>query len=123
MYFLPLPQRSIFEVLHPMKTTSRSKLTQSVHAGSDGDPLHKGLVTPIYPSSAYDYEDLPTTQYPRYFNTPNQLALARKMAALDRPDWHTWQYSDQQILYHYTKCADRLQDWADELREREQQQK
>ncbi|KAG0265281.1 hypothetical protein DFQ27_000687 [Actinomortierella ambigua] len=43
----------------------------------------------------------------------------RKTTAIDRPDWQAWQYSEQQILYHYTKCADRLQGWADELRERE----
>lgn len=60
-----------------------SKLTQSVHAGSAGDPVHKGTVTPIFPSSAYDYEDLPETQYPRYFNTPNQKAVVEKLAALE----------------------------------------
>jgi cystathionine beta-lyase/cystathionine gamma-synthase len=60
-----------------------SKLTQSVHAGSPGDPQFKGIVTPVYPSSAYDYEDLPETQYPRYFNTPNQKAVAAKIAALE----------------------------------------
>ena len=62
---------------------SRSKLTQSVHEGSHGDPQFKGTVNPIYPSSAYDYEDLPETQYPRYFNTPNQRAAASKIAALE----------------------------------------
>ena len=33
-----------------------SKLTQSVHSGSVGDPQYGGIVTPIYPSSAYDYD-------------------------------------------------------------------
>jgi cystathionine beta-lyase len=60
-----------------------SKLTQSVHSGSYGDPVFKGTVNPIYPSSAYDYEGLPETQYPRYFNTPNQKAVAAKIAALE----------------------------------------
>ena len=63
-----------------------SKLTQSVHAGSVGDPLYKGMVTPIYPSSAYDYEDVPTTLYPRYFNTPNQQAVTAKLAALENAE-------------------------------------
>jgi cystathionine beta-lyase/cystathionine gamma-synthase len=63
--------------------SSISKLTQSVHAGSVGDPQFKGIVNPIYTSSAYDYEDLPETQYPRYFNTPNQRAAASKIAALE----------------------------------------
>ncbi len=65
---------------------SFSKLTQSVHAGSVGDPQFKGIVNPIYTSSAYDYEDLPETQYPRYFNTPNQRAAATKIAALENAE-------------------------------------
>jgi cystathionine beta-lyase/cystathionine gamma-synthase len=63
-----------------------SKLTQSVHAGSVGDPQFNGIVNPIYTSSAYDYEDLPETQYPRYFNTPNQRAAATKIAALENAE-------------------------------------
>lgn len=66
--------------------TPLSKLTQSVHAGSVGDPQFKGIVNPIYPSSAYDYENLPETQYPRYFNTPNQRAAAAKIAALENAE-------------------------------------
>jgi len=62
---------------------SSSKLTQSVHAGSVGDSVHKGIVNPIFPSSAYDYEGTEQTQYPRYFNTPNQRAVAKKIAALE----------------------------------------
>ncbi|MEQ8362222.1 MAG: PLP-dependent aspartate aminotransferase family protein [Cyclobacteriaceae bacterium] len=60
---------------------SSSKLTQSVHAGSPGDPLYGGVVNPIYLSSAYDYEE--TVRYPRYYNTPNQLAVAEKITALE----------------------------------------
>lgn len=69
-----------------MKHTSHSKSTLSVHAGSPGDDVYKGLVTPVYPSSAYDYEDLPATLYPRYFNTPNQKAVAEKIAALENAE-------------------------------------
>ncbi|MGB4974764.1 MAG: PLP-dependent aspartate aminotransferase family protein, partial [Cyclobacteriaceae bacterium] len=60
---------------------SSSKLTQSVHAGSPGDPLYGGVVNPIYLSSAYDYEE--TVRYPRYYNTPNQVAVAEKITALE----------------------------------------
>ena len=63
---------------------SDSKLTQSVHVGSVGDPLFGGLVNPIYPASAYDYDAL--VRYPRYFNTPNQLAVVKKMAALENAE-------------------------------------
>lgn len=69
-----------------MKHSSHSKLTLSVHAGSPGDDVYKGMVTPVYPSSAYDYEDLPATLYPRYFNTPNQRAVAEKIAALENAE-------------------------------------
>jgi cystathionine beta-lyase/cystathionine gamma-synthase len=66
--------------------SSTSKLTQSVHAGSIGDPQYKGTTNPIYVSSAYDYEDMPEVQYPRYFNTPNQRAVAVKVAALENAE-------------------------------------
>jgi cystathionine beta-lyase/cystathionine gamma-synthase len=69
-----------------MKKKYTSKLTQSVHSGSFGDPLYKGMVTPVYPSSAYDYEDVPSTMYPRYFNTPNQKAVIEKLAALENAE-------------------------------------
>jgi cystathionine beta-lyase/cystathionine gamma-synthase len=58
-----------------------SKLTQSVHAGSHGDSLYGGIVNPIYPSAAYDYEK--DVLYPRYFNTPNQKAVVEKICALE----------------------------------------
>jgi cystathionine beta-lyase/cystathionine gamma-synthase len=64
----------------------QSKQTLSVHAGSHGDPEFKGAVTPLYPSSAYDYEGVPTSLYPRYFNTPNQRAVADKLAALENSE-------------------------------------
>ncbi len=60
---------------------SKSKLTQSIHVGSVGDPIHGGIVNPIYTSSAYDYET--EVLYPRYFNTPNQKAVVQKLAALE----------------------------------------
>jgi cystathionine beta-lyase/cystathionine gamma-synthase len=63
-----------------------SKLTQSVHAGSPGDPQYKGMVTPVFPSSAYDYEEVSSTLYPRYFNTPNQTFVAEKLAALENAE-------------------------------------
>lgn len=69
-----------------MNNNSFTKLTQSVHSGSPGDQLFKGTVTPIFPSSAYDYEDVPATLYPRYFNTPNQKAVEEKLAALENAE-------------------------------------
>ena len=66
---------------------NKSKLTQSVHAGSFGDTRFGGTVTPIFPSSAYDYENTENgTMYPRYFNTPNNIAVAQKLAALENAE-------------------------------------
>jgi len=66
---------------------NKSKQTQSVHAGSFGDPTYQGTVTPIFPSSAYDYEGASNgTLYPRYFNTPNHEAIAQKLAALENAE-------------------------------------
>lgn len=62
-----------------------SKQTQCVHSGAHHDSEFKGSVTPIYPSSGYDYEGL-ATQYPRYFNTPNQKVVAQKLAALENAE-------------------------------------
>ena len=61
--------------------TRPSPLTLAVHAGSTGDLQFGGLVNPIYTSSAYDYDHL--VRYPRYFNTPNQDAVVKKVAALE----------------------------------------
>ncbi len=61
------------------KTVSKSTL--AVHAGSPGDSQYGGRVTPIFASSAYDYEKL--VRYPRYFNTPNHAAVVTKMSALE----------------------------------------
>jgi cystathionine beta-lyase/cystathionine gamma-synthase len=69
-----------------MATKKFSKLTQSIHAGSPGDKLFGGATTPIFTSSAYDYEGVETTLYPRYFNTPNQTAVSEKLAALENAE-------------------------------------
>ncbi len=44
---------------------------------------NSSIVTPIYFSTAFDYQDQSLSQYPRYFNTPNQIELNNKIAALD----------------------------------------
>ena len=59
----------------------QAKSTLAVHAGTLGDTRFGGRVTPIYPAAAYDYEQ--EVRYPRYFNTPNLLSVAAKMAALE----------------------------------------
>lgn len=63
--------------------TKYSKKTQSVHSGTIEDAIHKGTVSPIYPATAYDYIDVDTFAYPRYFNTPNQKAVSDKIRDLE----------------------------------------
>lgn len=63
-----------------------SKLTLSANAGLAQDHRYKGIISPIFVSSAYDYEDVDETLYPRYFNTPNQKAIARQLALLENAE-------------------------------------
>lgn len=57
--------------------------TICTHAGELKDEKYKGAVSPLYMSTSYAFEDVEIKRYPRYFNTPNQRALAQKMAALE----------------------------------------
>ncbi len=57
--------------------------TICTHAGELKDTQYKGAVSPLYMSTSYAFEDVEVKRYPRYFNTPNQMALAQKMAALE----------------------------------------
>lgn len=57
--------------------------TLCTHAGELEDTVFKGAVSPLYMSTSYAFEDVEVKRYPRYFNTPNQVALAKKMAALE----------------------------------------
>lgn len=57
--------------------------TICTHVGELEDNEFKGAVSPLYMSTSYAFEDVETKRYPRYFNTPNQVALAKKMAALE----------------------------------------
>jgi cystathionine beta-lyase len=57
--------------------------TKCVHSGSYRDSATGGINTPIFTSSSYEYLDREECTYPRYFNTPNQDAVVRKMCALE----------------------------------------
>lgn len=58
--------------------------TRCVHAGTLIDSCAGGVNSPIYTSTAYAYPG-PAAEnvYQRYFNTPNQQAVATKVAALE----------------------------------------
>lgn len=57
--------------------------TICTHAGEIEDKQFKGAISPLYMSSSYAYENVEVKRYPRYFNTPNQEALGRKVAMLE----------------------------------------
>ena len=57
--------------------------TRCIHHGELLDKKYKGVVSAIYLSTAYDYIDVEHNKYPRYFNTPNQLALSKKISSLE----------------------------------------
>ena len=59
------------------------KETACVHTGKFRDKEIRGTNTPIFISSAFEYLDREETLYPRYFNTPNQDAVVRKLCALE----------------------------------------
>lgn len=65
--------------------TSRKKGVQTIctHVGELKDEQFQGAVSPIYLSSSYAFMDVDVKRYPRYFNTPNQEALCKKIAALE----------------------------------------
>lgn len=57
--------------------------TICTHTGELKDTQFKGAVSPLYMSTSYAFTDVDEKRYPRYFNTPNQQALAIKIAALE----------------------------------------
>ncbi len=62
---------------------SSSKHTLCVHEGTIFDPATRGVNTPVYTSSSFAYLDTSARVYPRYFNTPNQEAIQKKLAVLE----------------------------------------
>jgi cystathionine beta-lyase len=60
--------------------------TVCTHTGELADTLFKGAVSPLYMGTAYAFDDVDVKRYPRYFNTPNQLALSEKIAALEHAE-------------------------------------
>ncbi len=57
--------------------------TICTHVGEVEDKQFKGATSPLFMSSSYAFQDVDVKRYPRYFNTPNQEALCKKVAALE----------------------------------------
>ncbi len=69
-----------------MGTTHKGLNTICTHTGQLEDTQHQGAVSPIYLSSSYAFMDVDVKRYPRYFNTPNQEGLSKKIAALEKTE-------------------------------------
>ncbi|TXD58094.1 PLP-dependent transferase [Polaribacter sp. IC066] len=60
--------------------------TTCVHTGEVKDEQFKGAVSPIFMSTSYAFDNVDVKRYPRYYNTPNQEMLCKKIAALENTE-------------------------------------
>ena len=60
--------------------------TICVHTGEVKDEQFKGAVSPMFMSTSYAFDGVDIKRYPRYFNTPNQEMLCKKIAALEHTE-------------------------------------
>jgi len=60
--------------------------TICVHTGEVKDEQFKGAVSPMFMSTSYAFDGVDVKRYPRYFNTPNQEMLCKKIAALENSE-------------------------------------
>lgn len=66
------------------KPTSPGLSTRCIHAGTYHDEATRGACSPVFTSSAFAFPRAAGEPvYPRYFNTPNQQVINRKLAALE----------------------------------------
>ena len=66
-----------------MKKNNMGENTICTHEGEVVDKQFGGSVSPIFVSTSYEYINKDISRYPRYFNTPNQEALCKKISALE----------------------------------------
>ena len=69
-----------------MKRIDLGVNTICTHVGEIKDEQFGGAISPIYMTSSYPFMDVDIKRYPRYFNTPNQQAVALKIAALEHAE-------------------------------------
>lgn len=69
-----------------MNNKKKGLNTICTHVGELEDKQFKGAVSPLYMSTSYQFDDVDVKRYPRYYNTPNQEALCKKLAALEHAE-------------------------------------
>ncbi len=67
-------------------TQKKGKHTVCIHEGQIADSQFGGSISPIFMATSYPFLDVEEKRYPRYFNTPNQEVVARKIAALENAE-------------------------------------
>ena len=60
--------------------------TACVQSGTYRDAVTRGVNTPIFTSSSFEYVGQDDVLYPRYFNTPNQKAVVSKLCHLEEAE-------------------------------------
>ncbi|WKK64767.1 trans-sulfuration enzyme family protein [Lutimonas zeaxanthinifaciens] len=66
--------------------TRKTNHTACIHEGQIQDQQFGGAISPIYLATSYPFMDVEEKRYPRYFNTPNQQVIAKKLAALENAE-------------------------------------
>ena len=64
--------------------SKNNKSTKCVHSGNLIDEKYHGNISPLYPSITYDF--IKSDVYPRYFNSPNQIGVAKKISDLENAE-------------------------------------
>ncbi len=88
------------------------KDTQCVHSGTYSDPQTRGINTPIFTSSSFEYLDAPENVYPRYFNTPNQKTIIEKLCALEKAEdgliFSSGMAAISTVIFTFLRCGDHI---------------
>jgi len=92
--------------------------TLCIHAGTHLDETTGGACSPIYTSTAYAFPNPAKANiYPRYFNTPNQRVINRKLAALEQGEdalvFGSGMAAISTLLFAYLKPGDHVAFQAD----------
>lgn len=92
--------------------------TLCIHAGTHLDPATGGACSPIYTSTAFAFPNAADANiYPRYFNTPNQRVISRKLAALEQGEdalvFGSGMAAISTLLFAYLKPGDHAASQAD----------
>ena len=67
-----------------MKTNNIGINTICTHVGEVHDEQFKSAISPLFMATSYSYDGMDAKRYPRSFNSPNQEALSKKIAALEK---------------------------------------